>query len=281
MSLLHNVANKLSSYTKFIKRGIPNNKINFLEFGKFQAVSSTDLFLPYCITTISNKIDYIDEAFEKTKTEEFNQKLILLPRTILKIRAIFSDNNIHILDRIYYFSLMDNLQIDIKTILLILNSKITTFYYDYLYGSTKIGGGYIDLKGTQISNFPIFKHIENQEPFIQKADLMLELNKKLQETKQIFYNELKLKKLTTKLQKFEELEFDDFIKEYTKSKKIKFADKLEERNFKNDWKALFENDKKEVLEIQNQINITDKEIDQMVYKLYDLTQDEIKIVEGI
>ncbi|MDN5081366.1 Eco57I restriction-modification methylase domain-containing protein [Aliarcobacter butzleri] len=110
---------------------------------------------------------------------------------------------------------------------------------------------------------------------------MLELNKKLQETKQNFYDELKLEKLTTKLQKFEELDFDDFIKEYTKSKKIKFADKLEERNFKNDWKALFENDKKDVLEIQNQINITDKEIDQMVYKLYDLSDDEIKIVEGV
>ena len=39
--------------------------------------------------------------------------------------------------------------------------------------------------------------------------------------------------------------------------------------------------KKEVLEIQNQINITDKEIDQMVYKLYNLTQDEIKIVESV
>jgi type II restriction/modification system DNA methylase subunit YeeA len=49
--------------------------------------------------------------------------------------------------------------------------------------------------------------------------------------------------------------------------------KEDERNFKND--------KKEVLEIQNQINQTDKEIDQMVYKLYDLTDDEIKIVEGV
>jgi len=45
--------------------------------------------------------------------------------------------------------------------------------------------------------------------------------------------------------------------------------------------SYFENDKKGVLEIQNQINITDKEIDQMVYKLYDLTPDEIKIVEGV
>jgi ABC-type antimicrobial peptide transport system ATPase subunit len=55
----------------------------------------------------------------------------------------------------------------------------------------------------------------------------------------------------------------------------------EERTFKNNWLAIFENDKKEVLELQNQIKIIDKEIDQMVYKLYELTQEEIKIVEGI
>ena len=55
-----------------------------------------------------------------------------------------------------------------------------------------------------------------------------------------------------------------------KTKKLKFADKLEERNFKNEWQRLLKMIK-EVLEIQNQINITDKEIDQMVYKLYDLT----------
>jgi hypothetical protein len=133
-----------------------------------------------------------------------------------------------------------------------------------------------------LRQFP-FKEIslEEQEPFIQKADLMLELNKKLQEIKQNFHNELALEKLTKKLENFEQLEFDEFVKEYTKAKKIKFADKLEERNFKNNWKALFENDKKEVLELQSQINQTDKEIDQMVYELYGLSDEEIKIVEGI
>jgi type II restriction/modification system DNA methylase subunit YeeA len=32
--------------------------------------------------------------------------------------------------------------------------------------------------------------------------------------------------------------------------------------------------------IQRQIDSTDKQIDQLVYKLYDLTEEEIKIVEG-
>ncbi|MFA6742043.1 MAG: hypothetical protein WCR78_11220 [Arcobacteraceae bacterium] len=57
--------------------------------------------------------------------------------------------------------------------------------------------------------------------------------------------------------------------------------KQDESNFRDDRKTLFKNDKKEVLEIQSQINQTDKEINEMVYKLYNLTEDEIKIMEGL
>jgi hypothetical protein len=109
---------------------------------------------------------------------------------------------------------------------------------------------------------------------------MLELNKNLQETKQNFINELELEKIPKKLQNFEELSFEEFIKEYAKTKKLKFADKLQERNLKNNWKALFENDSKIALDLKSQINLTDKEIDKMVYKLCDLTNEEIKIVEN-
>jgi len=145
-----------------------------------------------------------------------------------------------------------------------------------------MAGGYLNVNQDNLGNIPLPKleHLEQQEPFIQKADLMLELNKKLQTTKQNFHNELGLEKLSNKLQKFEELGLDEFVKEYTKAKKIKFADKLAERNFKNEWLALFENDKKEVLEIQNKINQTDKEIDIMVYELYELSDEEIGVVEN-
>jgi type I restriction-modification system DNA methylase subunit len=174
----------------------------------------------------------------------------------------------------------DTCRANYKFLLTILNSSVMWFFIKNT--SAEFGGGYYYFKTAYLEPFPLPKleNLEQQEPFIQKADLMLELNKKLQTTKQNFHNELGLDKLSNKLQKFEELQFDEFVKEFTKAKKIKFADKLAERNFKNDWKALFENDKKEVLQIQNQINITDKEIDQMVYKLYDLSDDEIKIVEG-
>ncbi len=42
----------------------------------------------------------------------------------------------------------------------------------------------------------------------------------------------------------------------------------------------FETEKQKILQLQNQINRTDKEIDQMVYQLYGLTPEEIEIVEN-
>ena len=110
---------------------------------------------------------------------------------------------------------------------------------------------------------------------------MLNLNKQLQEIKQNFINELQLEKIPKKLQNFESLDFEEFIKELKKAKKLKFNDKLEERNFKNDWKALFEDDSKLALDLKAQIDTTDKEIDSMVYELYELSEEEIKIVEGV
>ena len=42
----------------------------------------------------------------------------------------------------------------------------------------------------------------------------------------------------------------------------------------------FEAEKAKANQLQQLINATDKEIDKMVYALYELTEDEIKIVEG-
>ncbi len=47
-----------------------------------------------------------------------------------------------------------------------------------------------------------------------------------------------------------------------------------------EWMDVFETKKAEAQALQQQINQTDKEIDAMVYELYGLTDDEIKIVEN-
>lgn len=45
------------------------------------------------------------------------------------------------------------------------------------------------------------------------------------------------------------------------------------------WMEVFEDKKAEAQVLQAEIDKTDREIDQMVYELYDLNQEEIKIVE--
>ena len=146
----------------------------------------------------------------------------------------------------------------------------------------EIGKAFSEVKGVNLKQLPIKKISKlEQELFIEKADVMLELNGQLQSTKQAFLSELNLEKIPQKLQNFEELSFDEFVKEYTKAKKIKFADKLEERTFKQQWQSLFENDKTLTCKLKTQIQTTDKEIDTMVYELYGLSEDEIKIVEGV
>ncbi|OCL86170.1 Eco57I restriction-modification methylase domain-containing protein [Arcobacter porcinus] len=207
-----------------------------------------------------------------------NEKLIM-QMINTKFIITYDNQQVYNLGTTYALTLKDK-NFDLKYVLCILLSKLINWYYKKEFTNESELTNAISTKN--LFEIPLKNlNIIEQEPFIAKANKMLELNKKLQETKQNFINELNLEKVPTKLQKFEELDFDDFVKEYAKAKKLKFADKLEERNFKSEWQRLFENDKKEVLEIQNQINITDKEIDQMVYKLYDLNEDEIKIVESI
>ncbi|MDY0216338.1 MAG: N-6 DNA methylase [Bacteroidales bacterium] len=129
-----------------------------------------------------------------------------------------------------------------------------------------------------VRNIPIVKTpIESQQPFIEKADLMLTLNKELQEELQKFRNnvqrEFGLDDLSTKLQNWHLLSYSEFLKEIEKKKvKLSLSQKAE-------WEEYFTTEHKKANEIKSQIEQTDKEIDQMVYALYGLTEEEIEIVE--
>ena len=119
--------------------------------------------------------------------------------------------------------------------------------------------------------------LQEQQHFIEKADKMLFLNKNLQELSQKFQRLLtrkfELEKLTTKLQEWYLLEFSEFVKELKKSKiKLSLKEEME-------WEEIFLENKEEAEKIKNEIEMTDKEIDKMVYELYGLNEEEIEIIE--
>jgi hypothetical protein len=221
-------------------------------------------------------IKYGKNLMYPSNKEKITHPKILLRQTSDILRAVYDDKAYFPQNSLFIIS---SDKINLKYLQVLLNSKLINYFY--WLENPQTGKTFAEIKPSVVKLLPIRETaIDKQQPLIQKADLMLDLNKKLQETKKEFLDELELQKIPKKLQNFEELEFDEFVKEYKKAKKLKFADKLEERNFKKQWQSLFENDKKEVLKLQNQIDKTDKEIDAMVYELYGLSEDEIKIVEG-
>lgn len=271
----------ITDISSFIKRGVPNSMIEFDEDSNIEAIKSTFLYMPYITPNQRLNIKYIKENDYLAKNEEFSKSLILLPRTVLKIRAILHDKKSHILDRIYYFDVDEN-KIDIKVLLAILNSKIITFYYDNVYGSTKIGGGYIDLKGSQIATFPIpvsdVSHEQIRVALSSLADKMLSLNVDLQKSVQRFLKRvqenLNPAKISSTLENFYTLEFADFVKELAKQK-VKLSLKQQD-----EWEEYFAEYKTDCVALSEEITATDNEINRLVYKLYDLTDEEIAIVEG-
>ncbi len=175
------------------------------------------------------------------------------------------------------FGIIPKPEIQIKYLLVLINSSLLTYYHKYKF---------LDLEKklfqkiliTNCRQFPI-KIISKpkQQPFINKADLMLDLNKQKQEKINKFLHRLEtnfeIPKFSKKIKLFYEYDFKTFVKEL-KKKKVKLS-----LSQQDEWEEYFENYRKEILELQKQIDKTDKEIDQMVYKLYDLTKEEIEIVE--
>jgi hypothetical protein len=129
-------------------------------------------------------------------------------------------------------------------------------------------------------NFPIKTILkEEQKPFIEKADLMLSLNKELQELSQKFQSTIQrrfeINDLPKKLEEWYNLSYAAFINELGKKKiKLSLSDEAE-------WETYFTQEAAKALEIKSKIEATDKEIDKMVYVLYGLTEEEIMVVEGV
>jgi len=168
---------------------------------------------------------------------------------------------------------------DNKALLAILNSKMGWWLITKY--CTQIQNGY-QLIWKYFGQIPV---ANTSTDLASKADLMLSLNKQFQTEKQNFINSLKEEfsstsghaplTITKKIDTFNELEYDAFKKELLKQKV-----KISLGNENNEWREYFNTTKQTVNELQAQINQTDKEIDRMVYDLYELTPEEIAIVEN-
>ncbi|MCA4809616.1 N-6 DNA methylase [Empedobacter stercoris] len=236
------------------------------DFHKYKFLNTPELFLSYG--------KWLAEPRESAPF--FNDKKIILRQTSDSLIANIDDNKFINLNNVYNVGDI-NSNYEILYILSLINSKLINFFYQNI--SQEKGRTFAEVKKVNLSKLPIkIISLNEQQPFVEMADKMLALNKEVQNTatkfSKLLATELGLTEPSKKLQEWYNLEFIDFTKEL-KKKKIELS-----LSQKSEWMEFFETEKEKVNSIQAEIDATDKQIDQMVYNLYELTAEEIEIVEN-
>ena len=244
---------------------------------KYKKLLEAPEIFRYGFKWTGNYINYDKEALHRPRKEEtFLSDKIMIQR--VSSRLICSFDN----EQFYTFNSVNNLIIinhnfNLKYIIAILNSKIIDYFYRKNYS---LDASYtITVTKQNLDSMPIPNiSLINQQPFIEKADLMLTLNKDLQEQSQKFLtllqSDFNIENPTKKIENWYKLSWSEFEKELNKLKIILLSTQ------KEDWFDRFNRLKTQALDLQNKISQTDKAIDTMVYELYGLNEEEIAIVEA-
>jgi hypothetical protein len=159
-----------------------------------------------------------------------------------------------------------------KSLVGVLNSKVGWWLITQY--CTQIRSGF-QLIWKYFGQIPIPVLNGELDDFVEKMiDLNNELQKQTDSLLDLLQSKFEIPKLSRKLQSWHELSFKQFLKEL-KKKKVKLS--LEEEA---EWMDYFNEQKGKAGELKTQINQTDREIDAMVYELYGLNEQEIKVVEA-
>jgi len=221
-----------------------------------------------------NKQNRIDYALRSPELFE-NKKIVVRKTGDSLIGCLDKDN--------YYFDTLlhgiyeQNNKFKLEYLLALLNSKAATIFYRLLHDIK--GKVFAKISLDNLASFPIPEsNSTNRDYLSNKSELLLQKTKELKEIQIQFIDLLQSKyvfeKISKKLRNWDELHFDEFIKEL---KKAKVKQSLSEEA---EWMQYFKEQKEKAQNLKLEINKTDKEIDQMVYELYGLTEEEIKIVEN-
>lgn len=218
----------------------------------------------------------------------FEQPKILLRQVISNYLFAYLDKQKYYADQsLYVCTNYKDKNESLEYYTALLNSKLYGFYFRKFYSEED--DLFPKIKVNELKNLPVKKA---DSSFIQKlsgySSIMDEFHGKMNNFTLNFQDHLKSKyniqKLSRKLQNWHELDFGVFLKELEKARKksAKENDTVYKKlslSEEADWMQYFNEQKEKAQALKTEIDRTDKQIDQMVYELYELTEDEIAIVE--
>lgn len=224
-----------------------------------------------------DKGDYYWELRNCAYYKLFEQPKIVFPNLQNKNKFSFDDSCTYINAPAVILPTND------KSLLAILNSKIVWYFLTHI--CVIRSGGYIEVKPQYFEQIPIPEISEISKQKINEATELQISNTRAFQTlttkfTTYFAGQNKLEKLSNKLEKWYELDFASFIAELNKAIKTVKGTPLTKKD-EIEWMDVFNEYKQKAVALTTQIKTTDKEIDNMVYALYGLSEEEIRIVEGI
>ncbi|HBJ76992.1 MAG TPA: hypothetical protein DDY68_04100 [Porphyromonadaceae bacterium] len=210
------------------------------------------------------------------KISMFEQKKIITAEISLGCNMTIDENNLYHNTTVYTIDLKEEYKSSMCEILAILNSKVM-WYYLSSKGCT-LKGGYFRFKTRYIESFPIPDITSKEDALREKSVFMLRTTAELGKVRSCFHRRMKenfeLRKVSKMLETADDLSFAEFLKEL-KKQKVKLS--LVQQD---EWEEYFSQYKEKCLNLRDALRKMEKEIDTLVYALYGLTEEEIKVVEG-
>lgn len=268
-------------------KGVPKQNENDVKEKKFtNTIKVDDTYLQCVVGRDFHRYKFINEpkmylsygkwlAEPRESAPFFDEKIIIRQTADSLICNLDSYKRIN-LNNVYNIGLLDK-QYSLRYLLCILNSKLLNYLYQQI--SQEKGRLFAEVKKVYLNKLPIKKSVlEDQLTFINHADKMIILNNNCQQKQSKFISRIQsnfqIQNISGAFEKFYEFDFKTFVEELKKQKVVLSLKDQDE------WEDYFNSYKHDINTLQTEIDKTDKEIDQMVYELYGLTEEEIAVVEG-
>ncbi|PHQ85489.1 MAG: restriction endonuclease subunit M [Thalassobium sp.] len=212
--------------------------------------------------------------------DDFKKEKIVWIELTDKGRFSKCTDEIYLLNSAYF--LLPPKGYSIGYLITLLNSKLIKFYLKQIANTSGVGTArWINI---YVKEFPIYEaniEIQTECDNLEKTitNKLISHNNINKAFTKYIQSQIKLEKISRKLQNWHTLEFGDFIKELNKAIKKAGGAKLTKMD-EMEWMDVFETKKAEAQTLKAEIDKTDAEIDAMVYELYGLSEEEIKIVEN-
>ena len=199
--------------------------------------------------------------------ERFEQPKVLVRDTGGGLMATY-DNFAYYAKDVIIIEQEERSTILLKALAILLNSRLLRWYYETTFPT-------LHVQRNELASLPI-PHLENPNELAALADTMLSLNSQHQEKRSRFLRRLNENlegvKITSALQTFDTMDFKGFVAEL-KKQKIKLT-----LSQQDEWEEYFNQRVAECQTLSAQIKTTDNEIDNKVFDLYGLTEEERRIV---